>query len=231
MKSPENTPEKISINLLYQYLGLSAMTQAAKLDALISYSQDSGLLFTFHRSVKAMQASISIGEIYDDKGEFIEFKPARDENIQYIEAAKSFMLTNYNINKGKTLTCINNFKESGVLFNVINASNSDVGVFDIDLAHVYIKKSDYSNFIKRLNSPPLEIKELYQDINSEYYSPELDLAIQLHHDIHIGNFGNVNQPITHRVGCWLNKNKPDDKHSEAKIKRLSSIIGINKKTG
>ena len=231
MNNQIDLPEKIKISVICELRGLSAMNQEAKLDALISFSQDSGLLFTFHQGVYAIPAEIPIGNIGDEAGDFTEFKPARDEDIQYIETAKSFKLKHYNIQQGKPFTYISSFKESGVPFNIINADKSDIGVLDIDLAHVYVKKSDYINFITSLKSPPPEIKKPYQNINSEYYSPELDLAIQLHHAIHIGKFGNVNQPILSRVGNWLTKNRPNEDHAEAKIKRLSSIIGINKKTG
>ena len=50
MKFPTVIPERVSISLLYEYLELTAMNQDAKLDALISFSQNSGLLFTFHQN-------------------------------------------------------------------------------------------------------------------------------------------------------------------------------------
>ena len=158
MKFPTVIPERVSISLLYEYLELTAMNQDAKLDALISFSQNSGLLFTFHQGVNAIPAEIPIGNIGDEAGDFTEFKPARDEDIQYIETAKSFKLKHYNIQQGKPFTYISSFKESGVPFNIINADKSDIGVFDIDLAHVYVKKSDCNNFIMSLNLPPLDPK-------------------------------------------------------------------------
>jgi hypothetical protein len=231
MNNLMDLPKKIKVSVICELIGLSGMSQEAKLDALISFSQDSGLLFTFHEKVKAMPAEISIGDIYDDKGEFIEFRPAKDEDIQYIETAKSFKLMNYNINKGKPFTYISSFKEGGVAFNIINNDNSDIGVFDIDLAHVYVKESDYINFTTRLKTPSPKIKAPYQDVNSEYYSPELDLAIQLHHAIHIDKFGKVGLKRERKVTKWLNENKPNEDLSDAKIKRLSTIIGLVEKTG
>jgi hypothetical protein len=231
MKFPPPIPEKISINVLYEYLGLSAMNEVAKLDALVSHSKDGGLLFTFHEKVKAIPAEISIGDIYDDEGEFIEFMPAKDEDIQYIETAKSFKLRNYNIQRGKPSTYISSFEESGATFNIINNDNSDIGIFDIDLAHVYVKKSDYNNFMMKLTSPPSEIKAPYQDVNSEYYSPELDLAVQLHKAIQIENFGSAKHTRINRVKKWLDENRPDEDYGDIKISRLSTIIGLIKKTG
>jgi hypothetical protein len=69
----------------------------------------------------------------------------------------------------------------------------------------------------------------YQDINSEYYSPEIDLAIQLHHAIRIEKFGNVNHRRESRLSKWLIENKPVFDHTKAnRISRLSTIIDIIK---
>lgn len=49
-----------------------------------------------------------------------------------------------------------------------------------------------------------QVKAPYQDVNSEYYAPELDLAIQLHHAIQIEKFGNVNQSVLDNLCAFAN---------------------------
>jgi hypothetical protein len=222
MTSEPVIPEKIKISVIFELLGLSHMSEAARFDGLISLSQDSGLLFTF----KSAARGIPIGDSYDGNS---ELTPTSSKDIQCIFRPKSFILNNYSIDKGKAFTSINHFKESDLVFHIINKDKSDFGAIKIDLADVYVKKSDYNNFIMELKSPSPEIKPLYMDINSEYYAQELDLAIQLFHAIQIEKFGNVNQSINRRVSSWLVKNKPDKSVSEAQTKRLSAIIRIVKK--
>jgi hypothetical protein len=144
MKIPAPIPEKISINLLYEYLGLSAMSQDAKLEALKSYSKDSGLLFTFDEALKGIPVDIPLSEIYDEAD---EFKPAKCEYIQCIFKPKSFTLNDYSIGKGKAFTCIRQFEVSEVGFNIINKDKSNFGSYDVDLAKVYVKKTDFINFM------------------------------------------------------------------------------------
>ena len=222
-------PEQIPIHLLFNLLGLSAMEERAKLDTLKRYSLESDLLLSTHKEVKGLATNIPLGDIYDEN-EFIEHHDAKEQDVKEFYLI-SFKLNQYFLTAEKATTCINWFKVNGESFHVVNDDNNDVGGLFIDLSDAFVKKPDYDNFIQKATSQINQVKAPYQDVNSECYSPELDLAIQLHHAIHIDKFGNVNQPITHRVGCWLNKNRPDEVHSEAKIKRLSSIIGINKKTG
>lgn len=142
MKFPTPIPEKISINLLYEYLGLTAMSQDARLDALKSHSQDGGLLFTFQQPVIGMSIEISRNDIYDETD---EFKPASKKYMQAIFKAKSFTLNDYFTVNGKPFTCIRQFEVSGEGFNIINKDKSNFGSYDIDLAKVYVKKSDFDN--------------------------------------------------------------------------------------
>jgi len=69
----------------------------------------------------------------------------------------------------------------------------------------------------------------YLDKEGDYYAEELDLAIQLHHAIHIEKYGNVQQSIKERVDSWLSTKKPDLPYSDNRSKRLSAIIGIKNK--
>ncbi|WNC71025.1 hypothetical protein RGQ13_12910 [Thalassotalea psychrophila] len=140
MNNQRVIPEKIKINLLYDYLELSAMNQAAKLEALISHSQDGGLLFTFNHPVRAIPVEIPIGD-YDETGEYI---PTRNEDIQCIFKPKSFTLNNYSIDE--ECTRIGQFEVNGVAFNIINKDKTDYGFYDVDLADVYVKKSDFIKF-------------------------------------------------------------------------------------
>lgn len=142
MKIPEPIPEKIYIKPLCEYLGLSAMSQDAKLEALKSYSKDSGLLFTFDEALRGMSIDTPLSEIYDETG---EFKPAKREYIQCIFKPKSFTLNDYSINEGKVYTCIRQFEASGVGFNVINKDKTNFGSYDVDLAKAYVKSSDFLN--------------------------------------------------------------------------------------
>jgi hypothetical protein len=144
MKFPTPLPEKISINLLYEYLGLSSMSQDAKLEALKSYSKDSGLLFTFPQPVIGMSIEISRNDIYDETD---EFKPASKKYMQAIFKAKNFTLNDYFTVNGKPFTCIRQFEVSGVGYNVINKDKSNFGSYNVDLAKVYVKQSDFINFM------------------------------------------------------------------------------------
>jgi hypothetical protein len=229
MKNPPPIPEKIYIKPLCEYLGLSDMAQDAQLDVLKSHSQDRGLLFTFHDSVKAIQAGKPIGNVYDDSDGVIECNPASEDDIEYVETAKTFILRNHFTQNGQQFTYISRFKESGISYDIISENNYAIDVYDLDLSHVYVKKSDFINFMNKLRTPSPEKKQPYQDINSEYYSPELDLAIQLHHALHVENFLGRNPSIESRVSAWLNINRQNEDIPNAKLKRLSSIIGIIKK--
>ena len=142
MKIPAPIPEKISINLLYEYLGLSAMSQDAKLEALKSHSKDSGLLFTFDETLRGIPVDIPLSEIYDETD---ELKPASKKYMQAIFKAKSFTLNDYFTVNEKPFTCIQQFEVSGVGYNVINKDKSNFGFYDVDLAKAYVKRSDFLN--------------------------------------------------------------------------------------
>jgi hypothetical protein len=230
MKNKIIIPEKISIHFLYELLSLSGMQERARLDALQKYSTESGLLFTFITEVKALPINIPIGDSYDENNGFIDHYDAKEESIKWFNCI-SFTLNQYFLSEGKANTCINWFKVNGESFHVVNDNNNNVGDLFIDLSNVFVKKSDYSNFIKKATSQMEQVKSPCQDVNSEHYAPELDLAIQLHHAIQVEKFGNVNHPRESRVAKWLNENRPDGEHKNAKIERLSTIIGIDKKTG
>jgi hypothetical protein len=227
MKNKIIIPEEISIHLLYEILSLSGMQERAKLDALQRYSNESGLLFTFMTEVKALPINTPIGDVYGENNEFIGHYDAKEESIEWFNCI-SFTLNQYFLSEGKATTCINWFKVNGKLFHVVNDDNNNVGDLFIDLSNVFVKKSDYGNFIKKATSQMDQVKAPYQDVNSEYYAPELDLAIQLHHAIQIEKFGNVNQSVEDRVSAWLKEFFPEEAISGAKIKRLGTIIGIKK---
>ena len=223
-------PEQIPIHLLFELLGLSTMEKRAKLDTLKRYSLESDLLLSTHKEVKGLATNIPLGDVYDEN-EFIEHHDAIEQDTEEFYLI-SFTLNQYHLNAEKVTTCINCFKVNGESFHVVNDNNNDdVGGLFIDLSDVFVKKSDYDNFIKKATSQMDQVKAPYQDVNSEYYSPELDLAIQLHHAIHIAKFGKVGNTRLSRVNSWLNVNRPNETFSSAKTDRLSSIIGIIKKTG
>ena len=155
MKIPAIIPEKISINLLYDYLRLSDMKLDSRLDALKSYSKDSGLLFTFDDALRGIPVDIPSSEIYDETG---EFKPAKREYIQCIFKPKSFTLNDYSTDKGKAFTCIRQFKVSGIGFNIINKDKSNFGSYDVDLTKAYVKRSDFNNvFDASGDNAPLDL--------------------------------------------------------------------------
>jgi hypothetical protein len=142
MTTPPPIPEKIYIKPLCEYLGLSNMAQDAQLDVLKSHSQDGGLLFTWDGALRGIPVNIPYCEIYDETD---EFKPAKREYIQCIFKPKSFTLNDYSIDKGKAFACISQFEVSGVGFNIINKDRSNFGSYNVDLAKVYVKQSDFNN--------------------------------------------------------------------------------------
>ncbi len=221
-------PEQIPINLLFELLGISTMQERAKLDTLKRYSLESDLLLSTHKEVKGLPINIPLGDIYDGD-EFIDHYDGQEQDVEEFYLI-SFKLNQYFLDAEKATTCINCFKVNGESFHIVNDNNNDVGELFIDLSDVFVTKSDYENFINKTNTQTQQVKATYQDVNSEYYAPELDLAIELHHAMHIDKFSNVNQPLETRISSWLNANRKDENHSGAKIKRLSTIIGINKKT-
>lgn len=150
MKNQIIIPEKISIHLLCELLSLSGMQEQAKLDALKQYSNENGLLFTFisMTEVKALPINMPIGDEYDENNEFIDHHDAKEESIEWFNCI-SFTLNQYFLSEGKATTCINWFKVNGKLFNVVNDDNNNVGDLVIDLSNVFVKKSDYGNFIKK----------------------------------------------------------------------------------
>jgi hypothetical protein len=68
----------------------------------------------------------------------------------------------------------------------------------------------------------------YLDKEHEHYAPELDLAIQLHQAIFVEKYGNQGHQREDRVIKWLSENYKNHGFRDAKIKRLSSIIGVKK---
>jgi hypothetical protein len=152
MKNPPLIPEKISIHLLCELLSLSGMQEQAKLDALKQYSNESGLLFTFisMTEVKALPINIPIGDEYGENNGFIHHHDAKEESIEWFNCI-SFTLNQYFLSEGKATTCINWFKVDGELFHVINDDNNNVGDLFIDLSNVFVKKSDFINFINLID--------------------------------------------------------------------------------
>ncbi len=150
MKDQIIIPEKISIHLLCELLSLSGMQERAKLDALKQYSNESGLLFTFisMTEVKALPINMPIGDEYGENNEFIDHHDAKEESIEWFNCI-SFTLNQYFLSEGKATTCINWFQVNGESFHVINDDNNNVGNLFINLSNVYVKRSDFINFIDK----------------------------------------------------------------------------------
>lgn len=94
----------------------------------------------------------------------------------------------------------------------------------LELKDIFCERDDVIAFMNtEVNLPS------YLDRDSDCYSQELDLAIQLHHAIYIDKYKYLNKNTESKVSYWLNQHKPDLDASAAMIERLARVISINNK--
>ncbi len=111
------------------------------------------------------------------------------------------------------------FAHGDKLYCGAEADGFDLKPIVLGFDDIYFERSDISAI---QDVPP------YQDKSHEHYAPELDLAIQLHQAIYIEKYGNQDMSRENRISSWLNKYSKNKKFSEAAIKRLSVVIGLEK---
>lgn len=79
-----------------------------------------------------------------------------------------------------------------------------------------------------LDNMPSDDTPPYLDQESEFYSEELDLAIQVHKAIHLEKYGNPHLTREDNVKSCLDENRPELMQSDAMIRRIASIISLKR---
>lgn len=106
--------------------------------------------------------------------------------------------------------------------DIINYRKDDIYKDTLDKNRLDAQFLDVSSSSIDDNTPP------YLDKESEFYSEELHLAIQVHKAIYIDKQGNPNRNKEQNVSTWIKNNKSDLKLSEAAFNRICAIISTKR---
>jgi hypothetical protein len=120
---------------------------------------------------------------------------------------------------GKNTISVYRFEHGGKPYCGSDNEGTNLKPIVLGFDDIYFNKSEVPT---HQELPP------YLDKEHEHYAPELDLAIQLHQAIFVEKYGNQGHQREDRVIKWLGENYKNHGFRDAKIKRLSSIIGVKK---
>ncbi len=120
---------------------------------------------------------------------------------------------------GKNTLSIYRFEYQGNQYCGADSEGTNLKLIVLEFDTIYFDKSEFRSY---------QDVPAYQDKNHEHYAPELDLAIQLHKAIYVDKHGSLAQNREQCIDSWLRSNYPNQEFSNAKIKRLSAVIGIVK---
>jgi len=242
--SLEVLPQKIYMETLADELGLSEQKKAKAFQTLLEYSESDDLNFYFDQDVIGKKSDEEILQHHiDDPNLYLT-----DGELSVKKGSKCIGCIDVKLIDGGESLCVGvlSFSQNGTHYYVVYQGDP----FPLYYSDIYVLRDEYLDFRTRMKpykpkkqsddlnndaiesltvaSDPSEIPS-YLDPESEFYAKELDLAIQLHNAIHIEKYGNQQLNREQRVSLWLNSNAEKQDPSEAKIKRLSSIIAIQTK--
>lgn len=91
------------------------------------------------------------------------------------------------------------------------------------LEDIFCERDDVIAFMNKKENLPS-----YLDVKSPHYAKELDIAIQQHKDIQVGEYGKGLSNTADKVSKWFNEKEHNLKVTDTTVKRFASIISIKK---
>jgi hypothetical protein len=216
-------PSKVPLQLAATNLKLSSLNEKIQILTILQYQREFRLPLNadLNEEIRVQKVSDGIDEHIDEHGNITLLSNGQDSLIR--TAGKSCRL-------GQTTFCpsgllISTMNIEGIDYYLLNTSGTEITPLCIPLSKIYIDKEDLATFI---NSGDNKLQP-YSDPASEFYAPELDLAVRLHQLLRVQKEGNQNLNMKERAQICLRKHYPSLKLSDAKVARLATIIGDGKK--
>ncbi len=219
----ERLPKKIYLEGLVKTLGLSDLPLHIAIDNILQFSKEYDLPLHFTNKITGTPLGTKLETCYTDvKGEELLIVGVKAKRKTFDEKEEKLILSADVLmgNSASTLRIsLVEFTHKEEHFINISDKTTIHEPLPLCLEDVFCMRDDVIAFITKEDNVPS-----YIDKNSPYYAKELDLAIQLHKEMHINNYKPHLGNMEARVDMWLCEKKPESKESTARVKRLSTVI-------
>ena len=228
-------PEKVSLNFVGPELAPEAQTRYKELRQICAHQRHGKPLILKSDSVFEGPVQL-VSDGLDEDRRYYEVDGEVQEDVTVLSAGKTIFLKG----DGKPLILgpayvtgtpeaprltIYQFTFDGEAYYPLD----ETGMFPTSLyfehLEIYVDKSDFQDYLKH----DAEQLPLYADKNSEFYAPELVLAIEAHQAIMVEGYRKLDfKGRPERIEAWLTEFHPDLPQIELS-KRISTIISNGNK--
>jgi hypothetical protein len=247
-------PPKLKISQVIDYLDMDRLNKDGSYEQLCDHINEKD--FNLYIKEHVFKVYNNEDVILDDEKNFVAredaiFKSLKSNdlivrNIHYLKQLFLFdsnRMKNTNNHKPFRMNKIIDINTNTEYF--LRNDDNSIGI-EVSETELYARRDEVNRFRKlniyqdTLDSNKLNTQDLnayseslftlppYLDKESEFYSEELDIAIQLHNAIHSEKYGKQSSTREERVQFWLEEHKPHLKTSNARVERLSTIIKVKK---
>ncbi len=218
-------PLKLNLEMVAAELGLSHLSEQSRLEAILQYQRDYGLTLRSDEPLDSntQLTGYDIQEWYEDDGTVTRL--AIENDVHRITTRGETITLGPAYLTGPTELTFELFSIGEAEFYPVDHDGIYIIPLSCDAEDVYIDKEDLIDFLDQAGA---EIPA-YADPASEYYAPELALAIELHTALRVKKGGNPEQSLRDRVSRWLIRHHSERSSSDAQITRLAAVIGNGKR--
>lgn len=223
-KEHEFRPSKLTIEQIAEQLGYGDKSALTQLRVVLELQHQHGL------KLKSDQPLDTNAQLASD-----EYFASRDsEDMLWIQASENVFPVH---TEGQPITLgplhlvsrdkvsFNSFFLDETEYYVVDPGGMTLIAMNCDVDDLYADQVQ----IDQLKQGGLSALPPYADPESEYYAPELALAMELHTAIMIQGKSKPNLNRAQNVDLYLRRHYPDEIFEDAEIRRLSTVIGKKKR--
>lgn len=226
-------PEKVYLKLVAAYLAPKANTPREELDIICAHQNHGKKLILKSEEVFSERPAQLVSDGWEER---FKYDMNGEEHVSIYSGGATQWLSS----DGRPLTLgpayptesharpaltTRTFTFDGKEYYLLDETQEFLISLDHDPGKIYVDKSDFQDYLKH----GAEQLPLYADKNSEFYAPELVLAIEAHQAIIVEGYRKLDfKGRPERIEAWLTEFHPD-LHRIELSKRISTIISKGNK--
>lgn len=226
VKKPE-LPNEPLLSLVIESLNLSSHDAFTQINTIFQYQAQSGLRLYVPRGLRfTAQFGVEVEPV--DSLDGGDTKLLSCGNVRYFNSSETDIQIYHSVllNTGAILVDEVVFQENH--YRPVSECQTFLEPLSIGPNGLFAKRDELELFIEQ---GPKALPS-YLNPNSDYYAPELALAIDLHRELTEGSLQNSSLNMEDRVHSWINRHRSDLQNpSGALLKRMAAIINPVKKKG
>lgn len=226
LKTPE-LPREPLLSLVIESLSLSGHDAFTQINTMLQHQAQSGLkLYLPRRLSFTAQFGVEVEPVDSLDGGDTKLLSCGD--VRHFDTSEADIQIEHMVllNTGDVLVVEVLFQEN--CYRPVSTCQMFVESLCIDPKGIYAKRDELELVIRQ----GTKALPSYLNPNSDYYAPELALAIELHRELTEGSLQHSHLNMEDRVHRWISSHRPDlSNPSNALIKRLAAIINPEKKKG